>query len=264
MEKQPPQVTYAGYYHSTPEQSSRLSWHSHKCPELVLITDGCNRTLFPGGIEFQCPKGTLIVTPAEIMHKQIDTPRSEVLYAGFIPGGGEFDASLRILNLAEDPYPEVWLNQIRELFFSGEGLEEANLLMEALLAHLKRREGGIHRKQFRHPAVETAVKYLDGHLTRKLSLRDIARTSGISPSRLNFLFRQELSVSVMQCLTFKRMFLARRLLADPMKTVAEAGGLSGYPDPNYFTRMFRKVHGCTPLHFRKHLPESLAGFSWRG
>lgn len=258
MEQDYPQVVYAGLYRHTPENAKNLPWHAHSVPELVLTVQGKNRTLFAAK-EFDCSVGTLIVTPAHYSHKQEDILDTQVANIGFIPGKFEFDLTLRNIELSSDSMIFEWFREIRELFFSDEDREQSNFLLMTLLARLRRLE---HRETLRHPALRNAVLYLEKHLTEPFTLERISRESGLSASRLNTLFREEFGSSIMQYLLAKRMHRARLILADPTKNVAETGELCGFPNSNYFIRMFHRFHGCTPRQYRENQQEKLRNFAW--
>ena len=49
------------------------------------------------------------------------------------------------------------------------------------------------------------------------------------------------------------MNAARRLLKDPGYSIKEICGMSGYSDPNYFSRIFKKYEGVTPTEYRERL-----------
>jgi len=259
-----PTVNYAGHYKGNADNPPKLSWHAHKCPELVWVESGLNRTMFPQGVAFDCSAGSLIVTPANLMHRQIDMDCSELYYVGFEPDSPEFDTSLRQLWINDDPHLQHWMKEIRTLFCNEGALEEANGLLRLLLLRLSRRELDHNTNHQKHPALGRAVRFLNERLTGATDLSEIAQAAGISPSHLNALFRQNFGISVMQMLLKKRMDRARMLLADPMKTVADVSYSVGYADPNYFIRVFHRVHGCTPLQFRRKLPQSLSNYTRNG
>ncbi len=264
MQETPPMVTYTGHYRGNADSPPKLNWHSHRCPELVLAIGGLNRTLFPRGVVFECPPGSLLVTPPETLHKQVDQGFSELYYVGFDPGSPELDLSLRQVLLKNDDYFQIWMKQILELFTHEGEIAQANRLLGLLLLRLRTLEKERDLVEQRHPALRRAVRFLKEHFTEPLTQEEIARRSGLSPSRLNVLFRQEFGVSIMRMVTRKRMFLARMLLTDPLKSVTEVAELTGYSDMNYFVRAFRREHGVTPLEFRKNASRSLRDFTWQG
>jgi hypothetical protein len=47
----------------------------------------------------------------------------------------------------------------------------------------------------------------------------------------------------------KRIELARQLLLDPFHNISEAARRCGFSDPSYFSRVFRKLVGCSPRDY---------------
>ena len=102
-----------------------------------------------------------------------------------------------------------------------------------------------------HPAVRFAVEVLRRRFREELSVEDIADETGHSPSHLSRLFRIELGTSIMDYLTRLRMDEAKRLLlGDDDKNIGQIAEASGYRDPNYFSRVFRRETGLSPREYR--------------
>jgi len=58
-------------------------------------------------------------------------------------------------------------------------------------------------------------------------------------------------VTPIQYLIDLRMAEARRLLiGSPGRDIKEIGEIVGYPDPHYFSRIFKNTHGITPTEYR--------------
>jgi AraC-like DNA-binding protein len=57
-----------------------------------------------------------------------------------------------------------------------------------------------------------------------------------------------------QLVLHERMRYAKQLLAEPDVPVKEVCFASGFNDPNYFTRQFKKMEGITPQEFKRMAP----------
>ena len=256
-------IAYTGFYQgSRINPPRRLSWHSHNCPELVFVTEGENRTMFQRGIVFSCTKGCMLITPAGIMHKQVDQPYCELYYVGFEPGSLEMDLSLRMLKLDEDPFCQLWMKQIHDLISNEQNMSVANSLLQTLLLRLCKWEGERNFTEQRHPAICRAVRFIAEHFREPLNQTMIAEEAGISVSRLDFLFRRDFGITPIEMMIRKRMEYARMLLADPMKNVTEVALMTGYSNMNYFVRAFRKRNGITPAEFRKNANRVMRELNW--
>lgn len=79
----------------------------------------------------------------------------------------------------------------------------------------------------------------------------LASMLGVSPQHLGRLFRRALGQGPLEYLVRLRLNRALQLLVErPDLRVHEVGASVGYPDANYFIRLFRNREGRTPGQFR--------------
>lgn len=79
----------------------------------------------------------------------------------------------------------------------------------------------------------------------------LASVIGVTPQHLGRLFRRALGQSPLDYLVRLRLNRALQLLIErPDLRVHEVGEAVGYPDANYFIRLFRRHEGRTPGQFR--------------
>ena len=98
--------------------------------------------------------------------------------------------------------------------------------------------------------LQRAMNYLSERLDGSVSVPELARLLGVSPTHLTSLFRRATGGGVKAHHTSLRMARARQLLDTTDATVAEVGREVGYDDPFYFSRHFRRHHGMSPSNFR--------------
>jgi len=99
--------------------------------------------------------------------------------------------------------------------------------------------------------VEETKEYIHkNYQAEELSLNSAASYVNISPSYLSSVFSQETGQTFVKYLTDLRMDKAKELLVCTNKRSSEIGTLVGYKDPHYFSYLFKKTQGCTPLQFR--------------
>jgi AraC-like DNA-binding protein len=105
-----------------------------------------------------------------------------------------------------------------------------------------------------HPAVRAARAHLEANPAQLHTLRELARSAGVSVSHLTALFAEECGVGAMRYLQQLRMERACWLLANPYVRVREVAASCGYEDVNYFTRLFHRRFGVSPGRWRKKRP----------
>lgn len=101
--------------------------------------------------------------------------------------------------------------------------------------------------------ISKAKAYIDEYFMKDISLDDVSRVVDISPYYFSKLFKQEVGENFIEYLTKTRMRNARQLLKNPAYNIKEVCAMSGYSDPNYFSRIFKKYEGITPSEYRERL-----------
>jgi AraC-like DNA-binding protein len=87
-------------------------------------------------------------------------------------------------------------------------------------------------------------------LAEPLTLDKLAHDVGYSANYLNDLAREHTGRSLGGWIADMRMARARVALAHTDAPIAEIGAASGYDDPAYFSRAFRRAHGVPPATWR--------------
>ena len=139
---------------------------------------------------------------------------------------------------------------------SGEpfGRLYADSLGVALAAHLLRRYAppvaprgrrGLSKRQLRH-----VTEYIGEHLTRDLSLPELASVADMSASHLKALFKQSVGVPVHQYVIRRRTEHAIDLLANSVLPLSDVALASGFANQSHMARCIRRVTGLTPALVR--------------
>ena len=89
----------------------------------------------------------------------------------------------------------------------------------------------------------------------ELSLKWIANHISINASHLSHQFNQEVGMSIPEYVNRLRMEEAQKLLQrSPLCSIGQVAAAVGIPDVNYFTKVFKRIVGCTPTIYRKRGP----------
>ncbi len=102
-------------------------------------------------------------------------------------------------------------------------------------------------------AVKKAKKYIEDHYwEEELSLKTISDQVYLTPQYLSTLFKNATGQTIGQYMSDYRIEQAKRMLSDPSYKLYQISELVGYKDANYFTRLFKKKTGLTPMEYRNN------------
>ena len=94
--------------------------------------------------------------------------------------------------------------------------------------------------------------YMIDHFDEDIKLSDIAQQMNYSSSYLTKIFIQELGCSPSKYLINLRIHKAQQLLKyNPSLSVRQVGEAVGYPEQGYFSRIFKKHTGSSPVDYRE-------------
>lgn len=100
--------------------------------------------------------------------------------------------------------------------------------------------------------VELAKQYMNEHYSNEdLSLNLVASEVNVSPNHLSAMFSQKTGYTFIRYLTDVRMNKAKELLKCSNMRSNEISEAVGYKDPHYFSHLFKKNQGCTPMQYRE-------------
>lgn len=96
-----------------------------------------------------------------------------------------------------------------------------------------------------------ALRYMTGHLSRSMTLTEIAETAGCGTRRLSQLFQQRFECSPLQVLIGIRMERAKKDLKSTSATLQQIAEQVGYANAYSFSRQFKQSCGISPEQYRR-------------
>ena len=108
-----------------------------------------------------------------------------------------------------------------------------------------------HRRYPNEVLLGNALQYMQEHLAENMTRDVVARNAGLSPSHFSHLMRAKLNSSFTDLLTQYRVDRAMQLLTRTADSIAEIALACGFPDQSYFTKVFKRRTGRTPLAYRQ-------------
>lgn len=108
-----------------------------------------------------------------------------------------------------------------------------------------------HNHNTRNVRLDMAIAYMHQHFKENISRASVAKNIYISPSYLSFIFKENLHQSFSEYLLQIRINQSEKLLRDPSIKISNVAEMVGIEDAQYFSKVFKKIHGITLSEYRK-------------
>ena len=151
-------------------------------------------------------------------------------------------------------YEDLFKKMRDELIECSWGYEEMlTWLFRELLVKMNRRmnEDVMKVSGFIQDEMSLAKKYFMNHYNEDVNIEQYAASRNMSTSWFGKSFAEAAGMSPKQYILDLRIRNAQILLETTDGTVSEIARIVGYDNPMYFSRLFRKAKGLSPLKYRK-------------
>ena len=242
-----------------------LGVHVHKTHELYYLAKGATKYLIDDEI-YPVEPGNIVFIPKGHYH-MTDNGEYENVERYLISFDDDlFDSDTRVIldELSEHRLISISLSRIEEIqslfdrfkHYAAMDGEIGNAVRKihalAILSFICR-----HKREFTPEVSETdriahqVSEYISANYSDELSLSLLSRKFSISESHLSRKFKEVVGIGLNEYITFVRIMNAERLLSEGSLSITEVAAECGFNDPNYFSTVFKKIKGVTPLKFAK-------------
>ncbi len=232
-----------------PRTSRRLGYHDFW--ELVAIRNGTGSLLLDDR-ETALQTGDVMLLPPGCNHTEITDDTLDLIWIGLRGSllAARSAHGVMLLNdqgvaaLAE----EFWL--FAEMHTRQSGVELDGLARQLLGLFLRRQASDAARPG---DQIGRVLVWLNEHFQQSCSVAKMAAESGMSEGHFHRLFKTKTGRSPMDYLNLVRLRHAEQLLRFTDFPVSEVAARSGFSDPLYFSRAFRKTWDQSPRDYRARL-----------
>jgi len=107
------------------------------------------------------------------------------------------------------------------------------------------------QQQIEQLPLRRAKAYIREHYGRPLTLEEVSGIAGFNPAYFSTLFKKETGEGFLEYLSSVRIGAAKKRLTDTADTIPAIAEQTGYSDPKYFGKQFKKATGLSPQEYRK-------------
>ncbi len=243
---------------------SVMHYHEHKY-ELYYLMNGTVSYLVGNNSYFMKP-GDLIIIPPQVPH---GTDTEDCVYnERVVLCFDETNFDEQILNYVNDlcqnhiikmpssclPKVDEQIEKIRKeyetpSFYSSHMIRF--YISEFILYLHRYRHKSIPKPQEARTVVQEVSQYIFDHYNEDLSLETLGKITNLSEYYLSRRFKADTGISISEYINYVRVTRAKKLLKEPFSSITDVAFACGFNDSSYFTLVFKKLTGMTPLKFSK-------------
>jgi len=237
--------------------------HFHDEHEIYYLVNGTTK-YFIGDKIYQVESGGFVIIPAGINHKtdSEDCLHNERILLSFEDGILSNNTKSVFDTLCEksvvyipDSKRETAESLLQKIENEYETLDShstllINLYIEEFIVLVSRLQ--LDYKPTLPPTdltIHKITKYIRTNYSQDLSLASLGKIFAISESHLSRSFKSVTNMGINEYITYVRLINAERLLKETSLPITEIAGKCGFNDSNYFSTVFKRAKGITPLKF---------------
>lgn len=240
--------------------------HFHNDYELYYLIDGTIKYLIGDEIFF-VRKGNFVFVPKGVLHKTdseecLHTERILVCFDDSLFEDDEMKNVMRELSEAKlicvDKNSLSALTDILQKIQKEHSLEYPykNIMIKAymkellimLCRHRSTEESELgEADKFIHRISE----YISNNFAQNIGLKRLSEEFAISEGQLSRRFKAVVGMGVNEYIRYVRILNAERLLKTTKLSISEVAERCGFNDSNYFSTVFKRAMGTTPVKYRR-------------
>ena len=145
-------------------------------------------------------------------------------------------------------FDERMYKAIELLEYAGKekNAEKATLMLKYVFADIESRD----QKATENLTVRKIKEFIYQNSHQKLSVDDVAKHVYLSKIYCENIFKKATGQTLITFINNEKVRLAREYLATSEMSLVKVSEQLGFTDYNYFSRLFKKVTGISPLQFR--------------
>jgi AraC-like DNA-binding protein len=207
--------------------------------------------------------GSLVIIPANLPHEYgADESTPWTIYWVHFKGANSFDFVNMMLDklggyMSFIPFHENRIQLFDDLYtslergYSRNNIGYASLGLQYFLSSCCFFENYLPKpKEQQHDSVDACITFMQQHIDEMLTLQEIASAANLSESHCAAIFKKKTGYSMIEYFNQLKIQKACQYLQFTDLRVNEIADKLGIEDPFYFSRMFNKISGISPLKYR--------------
>lgn len=243
----------------TNNNSSMHTTHYHNFYEIYLLLSGSCEYLINDKI-YSISQASMLLIPAGEVHKTTYTSThyerillsfNELIFDKYLAQELQYPLFCKLKE--NDPLLDLF-NKMSKIsdFKSIKNKILITSYLNVLLIYMMEHHKDIAKINIKPPSViDHVLSYISENFYDDIALKDLSTQFGYSADHFSKLFKESTGSTFKEYLMLTRFTAAEKLLLTTNKSVTDIALSCGFNDSNYFSHMFSKRYGVSPLKYKK-------------
>jgi AraC-like DNA-binding protein len=261
--------------YTIPNLTTLPHWHTHI--EFIYAKKG-TVDVYINGTQYPCHEGDIQFIPGNSLHSII--PRGHSIYTAIVIGDElltQMSADIHFAQILEtyqynafpipfyfsssDPfYPEI-LGIVESIlledtkkseYYQGMIKLEVCRFFTMINRYFPQLISSTNQESTNQTnTIKSSIEYLTIHFTEKITIANMSQMMNLSEQHYSRLFKAHTGKTFVEYLTLFRLEQAEKLLLHSDLPITQLPELTGFCNPNYFSRVYKKHFGQSPSKTRK-------------
>lgn len=221
--------------------------HSHALWEITYYYDGYGKNI-TGNSEIPFSPGTIICQPPNVLHEDI----SEKGYKNIFFSVQSFNIPTDSPLVLHDTANKDFLYILKQMYYEFHAGAEHEIVTNALLNVLKQYIIMFNSSKDINNYTEMIERELINNLSNaKFKIMTALKNIPLCPDHARRMFKNEVGSSPQEYLIKIRINYSLSLLRSSTHSIKDIASMSGFDDQCYFSRIFKKQMGMSPVAWRR-------------
>ncbi|MBR4420598.1 MAG: helix-turn-helix domain-containing protein [Clostridia bacterium] len=223
--------------------------HKHSHYEIIYVTEGSGEIITDEATYTYC-KGETICIPPNLYHKNISTNGMKNIHLTI----EDVNLSITHPRIISATQQSLYLYRLLKIAYDFFHLYPANTDFNLSLSNVIAGYTNKLLSTYSFNSIVSTIEkeIIDNYTNPYYNIDEAFFKCNVSKERARKIFTQDKKITPIQFLKLKRIELAKHLLSRKNEnnlTINEIATTCGFADPAYFSRVFKKETGTSPLQY---------------
>ena len=253
--------SFSYYVHHSGNVFKKVPFKKIDVYHVVLVMEGSFTYIINGKEITLNENDALLLIPGTERERISNCNHVHCVFFNYFPSkGNEVQSCIHFKNAINntirylvEAYPYNNYLKIKQLELTSAENEKNKLLLQNILNSILIELFDTLKYTTQNPHILKALNYINENLTEPITLNNISNALHLSKEYTARVFKKEMGMTVSEFINHQKLILAKNMLSNDALSLQDVSSKLGYENYCYFSKVFKKQFGVSPLKMKKEL-----------